>query len=587
MALSGFKEVAVTSHNKLRFSWWQTSQDIAANKTKIGWNMTLSADANGYISSTVIKAYGLTINGTNYTGTNRIAINSNSTITLAAGETEITHNADGTKEFSYAFAQQFKMTFAGVWVDTIQETGTGTLETIPRKATLLSAPDFTDEDNPTITYSNPAGDAVTALDICISFTGAKDDVAYRAISKSGTSYTFNLTDAERKTLRQWVTNGSDNREVTFYLRTTINNTLNYHTATKTLTVINAMPELEPTVIDVGATSTQLTGNPNTMIKYFNDMKVAINSSAKKEATIVKNYLKCGNNYVEKNEHHFTYVDSNYFKFTTVDNRGNTVSKEIIVPMVDYIPLTANVEASIGLSSADGTKAEITLKINGDYFGGTFGAVNNSLTINYTVTSNNNTSNTYSLLIPDNAIKASSYDITHTITNLDYRNSYVITVEVKDEIATLNIDTKTLKAVPIFDWGENDFNFNVPVTIQGTELDYPIEQGTKDGWFYRNWKSGKGECWKVLQVNTTINTAWGSLYVGDNKMTRQNYPYPFKSKPVEVANVAAGSNAAWLFAESNGNGVNGTYASAIYNICRPTATATTQTFYIMLYAYGEL
>jgi hypothetical protein len=78
-----------------------------------------------------------------------------------------------------------------------------------------------------------------------------------------------------------------------------------------------------------------------------------------------------------------------------------------------------------------------------------------------------------------------------------------------------------------------------------------------------------------------------MFVGDTKMARQNYPFPFKSKPVEQANLMCGSNAAWLFAESNGNGVNGGYASAIYNVCRPSQVATAQTFYILLYAKGEL
>jgi hypothetical protein len=117
-------------------------------------------------------------------------------------------------------------------------------------------------------------------------------------------------------------------------------------------------------------------------------------------------------------------------------------------------------------------------------------------------------------------------------------------------------------------------------------DIVIEQGEKDGWFYRKWQSGIQECHKILEVKTTISKTWGSMYVGNTLMARQNYPFPFVSKPVEVASLTSGNPAAWLFAESQGNGVNGAYATAIYNVCRPTSNSTENTFYISLYATGR-
>jgi hypothetical protein len=69
------------------------------------------------------------------------------------------------------------------------------------------------------------------------------------------------------------------------------------------------------------------------------------------------------------------------------------------------------------------------------------------------------------------------------------------------------------------------------------------------------------------------------------MARQNYPFVFTGTPIETATLLNGGNAAWLFAESQGNGVNGAYASAIYNVCRPSSVSTAQTFYINLYVRG--
>lgn len=113
------------------------------------------------------------------------------------------------------------------------------LNVSPAEATLVSAPDFTDEQNPTITYSNPAGNNVTSLHACISFDGSMDDVKYREISKTGTSYTFNLTEAEREVLRNG-TSGKT-RTVTFFLTTVISGVTYYSTLKKTLSIVNADP----------------------------------------------------------------------------------------------------------------------------------------------------------------------------------------------------------------------------------------------------------------------------------------------------------------------------------------------------------
>lgn len=113
------------------------------------------------------------------------------------------------------------------------------LNVSPAGATLASAPDFTDEQNPTITYSNPAGNNVTSIQACISFDGSKDDVKYRDIPKTGTSYTFSLTDAEREVLRNG-TSGKT-RTVTFYVTTVVSGATFYSTITKTLSIVNANP----------------------------------------------------------------------------------------------------------------------------------------------------------------------------------------------------------------------------------------------------------------------------------------------------------------------------------------------------------
>lgn len=136
MASSGSKSVTVTSWDTLKFSWSETSQSIENNTTTISWKLQLIATSSGRIGSTASKDWSVTVNGKKYSGTNTVGISANTTKTLASGTTTISHNADGTKTFSYSFSQEFAITFSDSYIGTKSGSGSGTLDTIPRKSTL-------------------------------------------------------------------------------------------------------------------------------------------------------------------------------------------------------------------------------------------------------------------------------------------------------------------------------------------------------------------------------------------------------------------------------------------------------------------
>ena len=142
MATSGSKTItAYTTSSgavagQLKFSWTEDSQSIANNTTTIKWTLQLISLAYGAINSSASKSYKVVVNGTEYEGTNTIGIGNNATKTLASGTTTIAHNSDGTKAFSYSFSQTFGITYGGKSVGTKSGSGSGTLDTIPRKSTL-------------------------------------------------------------------------------------------------------------------------------------------------------------------------------------------------------------------------------------------------------------------------------------------------------------------------------------------------------------------------------------------------------------------------------------------------------------------
>ena len=196
MATSGQLNTNTTYDSYFWVKWEQSgNQDIANNRTLIAWSCGVYCGHSFYLNA--IKMSAVTINGTKVYSGGTYSNYSRGNHTIASGTMWINHNTDGTKTFSIA-------SFTGWLYSNYNYSSNGdsySLTTIPRGATITEAPDFADLDNPTISYSNPAGEAATSLSACITLTGAIADVPYRDISKTGDSYTFNLTDAERETLR--------------------------------------------------------------------------------------------------------------------------------------------------------------------------------------------------------------------------------------------------------------------------------------------------------------------------------------------------------------------------------------------------
>lgn len=203
-------------------------QDIANNRTLIAWSCGVYCGHSFY--SKAIKMSPVTINGTQVYAGGTYSNFSKGNHTIESGEMWIYHDTNGAKAFSIS-------SFTG-WLysnyNYSSNGGTYTLTTIPRKATLKSSTNFTDLDNPTITYSNPAGDAVESLMTCIAI-GWQILIPYRGLDKNGSSYTYNFTDEERKKLRNAAQKST--LKVNFFVTTVIGGEYKYSYEERTLTIV--------------------------------------------------------------------------------------------------------------------------------------------------------------------------------------------------------------------------------------------------------------------------------------------------------------------------------------------------------------
>ena len=485
MATSGYSDVYVTKWNTLRFSWSRSSYSIENNTSTISWSLLLISGSYGAISSSASKAWSVNVNGTNYSGNTTIGISNNTTKTLASGSTTIMHNADGTKDFAYSFSQYFGITFSGSSIGTVSGSSSGTLATIPRSASITEAPDFNDETtNLTIKFNNPGN-----FDLKLKIEAGGDNALIVRDKVTKTSpYTFVLTDAEKKKLRQKCAKNTLN--VRFTVATYINGTESeWSWLDRTMTLINYTPTLNPTVVNQYTT---LTGDSNKIIRYYNACNAVSNATARKEATIQSIKITCGHN-SRTSDGRLNNVDNGTFVFSVTDSRGYTTSKTITKTLIDYAPLTCNFSSNSDL--VEGSTANINILVSGTYFSGSFGAVTNSLTVEYRYKTN---AGPYGAWTPlTYTISDGKYTAQATIKNIVYTNSYTFQARAKDAIYTSGVTTQEqiVKIAPVFDWGKNDFNFNVPIRIQGHPLaDYIIKQGTSGIWTYRKWNSGILECW---------------------------------------------------------------------------------------------
>lgn len=252
-------------------------------------------------------------------------------------------------------------------------------------ARITSAPNFNDENNPTITYTNPFGNNVGELQACISWTGGAD-ISYRDIDKTGTSYTFNFSQAEREKL--WKAATSNTLTVRFYITTYYNGETYYSIAERTLTIVNANPIFSNfTYSDVDSAIVALTGNNQTIVRGYSNVygvvSVANKASAIKYASMNKYRLSIGSQtkeawYSETSDVGIELynIDSNTFTMYAIDSRGNSTAKQIMASnYIDYSPIKVT---SISATRTDSVKQETTLTFSGYFWNGNFGAVQNAI-----------------------------------------------------------------------------------------------------------------------------------------------------------------------------------------------------------------
>ena len=221
----------------------ETGTSINNNTSTVHWNLSIQSTAS-YSFAVIGSTITANIGGIEvYNAYAQRSLDAYSTISIGSGDVTISHNSDGKKVIN-SYASYTQTSSAYYTPGNMSAGGDLTLTTIPRQANITSAPDFNDEENPVLQYKNSAGNSVSSLQARIENSqGTLAYVEYRDISKTGSSYTFNLTEAERTTLRNACPN-SNTLTVKFVVKTVINGNTYWSTANRVMTIVNANPVYE-------------------------------------------------------------------------------------------------------------------------------------------------------------------------------------------------------------------------------------------------------------------------------------------------------------------------------------------------------
>lgn len=253
---------------------------------------------------------------------------------------------------------------------------------------------------------------------------------------------------------------------------------NATTCTITLTATGA-PDVSGTVVDTNATTVALTGSNSRLIRYKSTATATISATAKNSSSIVSKFINgstvSGDTKVYNNCSEISFV------FKAVDSRGYSTSITKTPTVIAYIQLTINPV----LLRPTPTGSNITMSFSGDFYRGSFGAATNTLTIRYRYKESGGSYGAWKTVESTKIVFGSrSYTSSETFAlddEFNYQKEYQFQVQAVDGTSEYSLSTVTKnitvpRGIPVFDWGENDFNFNVPVMIDNVNLlniIYPI------------------------------------------------------------------------------------------------------------------
>ena len=455
---------------------WETG-DYAYQSWSNGYkiHLTLTEESTSTANNTSLVSYKFWVsNGSNARfydnnwswsisiGGQSIAINNfnfyvypyNVTQVIAQGQVTVTHNSDGSLNMPYNVSVPNVKASNKYGMPAMALSGTWALTTIPR-ASGVSCSTANIGTAPTINISSASSSFTHTL--VYAFGNLSGTIVERTSSTVYTSWAF---PTEFYSQIPNATSGVGSIACYTYSGST-------HIGTSTCTFIATVnegisrPTITATITDNNSTTRALTGDSTILVRYYSTAIVSMSASAHNGASLVSQSITNGNATYQSSSATIANIENGVFSLSATDSRGytTTVGRDLVSAgkFVPYVRLTCNIE-----NTKPYTSGNMTVRCDGSYFNGSFGATANTLTVKCRYKAQGGSySSWYTMTVTKNGNYYGAY-YNFTIPSFNYQSVYTFECQAVDKLATVSSSPSSVKSTPVFHWSETDFVFEVPV-----------------------------------------------------------------------------------------------------------------------------
>lgn len=557
----------------------EQSQSNAANSTTLAYTLTLyngKTSFSGYTIGYRVKIDGVQVAYHDNTG-NQTSMGWNESKLLVSGTTTVVHNDDGNKTVSVEIE---------VWTDSnpylpiyISGSGQVKLTQILRESTIsatdanIGAVSMIAVNRKSAAYTHSIRYTFGSLSGYITADGG---VSASEVKLSSTYIGWTLPESFYAQIPN-----AKSAKCTLTCKTYSGSTQIGSAKTCTLTCVATesvcAPQITASVAASDAITATLTGSNTKLIRYCSDALCTISATARNSATLRQKRI--AGQVVDGTTRTIKAIEADAVTFDATDSRGYSTAVTVPVELVPYVKLTCRASSARETPTGD----KVMLYISGSWYNGSFGASANALTLKYKVDG----ASAWTAVTP--TLTGNTYSAQVELSGVSYNETHMLSVAAADKLSTVQVSDTIKRGVPVFDWGEHDFEFHVPVSIENNPLaDFIVDSGTtaKLGitWQWVKYKSGLAICWGLTDLATVdVTFSWGNIFTS-NPSGAGPYALPFTlESQCCVVSPYYQTGDYWLMTWKSGNG---TTATPGYQLARGTSK-TQLSYRLSLFVIGML
>ena len=531
MALSGSINLISSKAWRGKISWSAT-QDIAGNYSDVYVYAGMWKTDGQLTSSNSYTSGTITIDGETYSLIGYQEFKDE--VCIFEDTVRVYHDADGSKSFTISLSCKGQ---AGTKLSgyTLNGSGTITLDTIPRVSSF-AATDAAIGSVSTITIYRESANLYHRIKAefgsVVGYVTNTGGFSSSVQTITGASVAFVIPDDF-----YYAIPNSKKGICKLTLYTVSGSTVVGDEVTTEIEITTVSDRCNPTVTlsltHDNADTAALTGSNKAYIRGYSDAKCSVSAEGRFGATIKR--IWTAGTYTDNKDGTYTIspVNSDTITFYAQDSRGYTGQVSTPITLVPYIVLTNS--ASAGRPNP--TDGSAFIQFQGQYFDDSFGAADNTLSVKYRIEyPDGSLDDTWTTVDP--TISEESYYSYIHLSGFDYTKAFKIHTIVADKLLTVERTVTLKQGIPVFDWGKYDFQFHVPVYIQGHLVDVPEVLFTSEDYI--------GESGNVTLSEDVSNFEYIEVFFNDNNGRGSDSVKVYSPEGKQICPVAVEPNGSSAF-----------------------------------------